>query len=269
MRLKSRLLNAVAGIAGAALIASSLSGCAYLQKPRSWGTCAIVGGLLGAGVGAASGIVIVDNSQGNSSSNHDARAYAGVGGAVIGAGLGALAGHYICDPVIPPPPPPPPSRCGRASLTTRARPRNSRPFRAAMTFSASASSRISANPKPRGWPVNRSRSSVRESGCTPASANSAATSSSVALNERLPTYSFFTVHLPVPPPLCGWHALRGWKKQDRGRGQSAMGRPLGLKQALQQLREASCCKLTFQSTVWNWGRAGGTGCRAAGRRKRG
>ena len=63
MRLKSRLLNAVAGVAGVALLASGVSGCAYLQQPRHWGTCAIVGGLLGAGVGAASGIVIADNSQ--------------------------------------------------------------------------------------------------------------------------------------------------------------------------------------------------------------
>ena len=108
MRLKSRLLNAVAGIAGAALIASGLSGCANLQKPRSWGTCAVVGGLLGAGVGAASGIVIADNTAGRHHSDQDTRVYAGVGGAAIGAGLGALAGHYLCDPVIPPPPPPPP-----------------------------------------------------------------------------------------------------------------------------------------------------------------
>src|ERR1019366_1092908 len=111
MRLKSRLLKAVAGVAGAALIVSSLSGCAYLQKPRSWGTCAVVGGLVGAGVGAASGIVIADNVAGHHQSDKDARAYAGVGGAAIGAGIGALAGHYICDPLIPPPPPlPPPVR---------------------------------------------------------------------------------------------------------------------------------------------------------------
>jgi hypothetical protein len=68
-----------------------------------------------------------------------------------------------------------------------------------MAFSASASSLISANPNPRGWPVKRSRSRVRESGCTPASANNAATSSSVALNDRLPTYSFFTLVLLAPP----------------------------------------------------------------------
>src|ERR1017187_6196897 len=106
MRLKSRLLNAVAGVACAALIASSLSGCANLQKPRSWGTCAIVGGLLGAGVGAASGIVIADKTSGKNPPSNDTKVGAGLGGAAIGAGLGALAGHYICDPRIPPPPPP-------------------------------------------------------------------------------------------------------------------------------------------------------------------
>ena len=42
-------------------------------------------------------------------------------------------------------------------------------------------------------------SNVSESGCTPISENNACTCSSVALNERLPTYSFFTVVLLVPP----------------------------------------------------------------------
>src|ERR1019366_5432916 len=119
MRLKSRLLKAVAGVAGAALIASSLSGCAYWQKPRSWGTCAVVGGLVGAGVGAASGIVIADSVAGRHQSDKDARAYAGVGGAAIGAGIGALAGHYICDPLIPPPPPLPPPPPVRQKLVLR------------------------------------------------------------------------------------------------------------------------------------------------------
>ena len=64
MRLKSRLLNAVAGLAGLALLASNLTGCAYLQQPRHWGSCALIGGLLGAGAGAAAGIVIVDNATG-------------------------------------------------------------------------------------------------------------------------------------------------------------------------------------------------------------
>src|ERR1700693_1618259 len=98
MRLKSRLLNTVAAVAGAALFASSMSGCAYLEQPRHWGTCALVGGLLGAGIGAASGIVIVDNATNDHrSSNHDARAWGGLGGAAAGGLVGALAGHYFCD----------------------------------------------------------------------------------------------------------------------------------------------------------------------------
>ena len=92
----------VAAVVGAALIAINLSGCAYLEQPRSWGTCALVGGLLGAGAGAAVGIVIVDNTQGrHSTSSNDSRAWAGAGGAAGGAILGALAGHYICDPIHP------------------------------------------------------------------------------------------------------------------------------------------------------------------------
>ena len=109
MRLKSRLLNAVAAVASVALFASSMTGCAWLQQPRHWGSCALIGGALGAGAGAAIGIVIVDNTQGkHSNSSNDSRAWAGGGGAVGGAILGALAGHYICDEVIVPPPPPPP-----------------------------------------------------------------------------------------------------------------------------------------------------------------
>jgi len=109
MRLKSRLLNTVAAVAGAALFASSMSGCAYLQQPRHWGSCALIGGLLGAGAGAAAGIVIVDNTQGDhSDSSNDSRVWAGLGGAAAGGLIGALAGHYICDEVILPPPPPAP-----------------------------------------------------------------------------------------------------------------------------------------------------------------
>ena len=110
MRLKSRLLNTFAAVAGLALLASGLSGCAYLQQPRSWGTCAILGAAVGAGVGAAAGIVIDDNSHGSNNSSNDSRAWAGGGGALAGAIVGGLAGHYICDPIIeaPPPPAPPP-----------------------------------------------------------------------------------------------------------------------------------------------------------------
>ena len=119
MRLKFRLTNAVAAAAGLAFLTSGLSGCAYLQQPRKWGTCAIVGGLLGAGAGAAAAIVIVDNTSGHDSADNDTRAGAGVGGAAGGALLGALAGHYICDEVIQPPPPPPPPPPVKEKLVLR------------------------------------------------------------------------------------------------------------------------------------------------------
>src|SRR5258708_2059597 len=81
----------------------TVSGCANLSQPRRWGTCAIVGGLLGAGAGAGIGVAINENSGDHE--NNVALA-TGIGGA--GLVLGALAGHYICDPIIQPPPPPPP-----------------------------------------------------------------------------------------------------------------------------------------------------------------
>ena len=85
------------------IVLAFLSGCANLQQPRRWGTCAVVGGLLGAGAGAGIGIAINENTGDHE--NNVAWA-TGLGGA--GAVLGALAGHYICDPIIQPPPPPPP-----------------------------------------------------------------------------------------------------------------------------------------------------------------
>ena len=104
------------------------------------------------------------------------------------------------------------------------------PLRAAIAFSASASSPTSAKPKPRGWPVKRSRSSVSESGCTPISENSAYTCSSVALNDRLPTYSFFKVVLLVPPVNEGTR-----EAEEAGSRPSASVRLSGLKRALQRL----------------------------------
>ncbi len=38
------------------------SGCANLSAPRRWGTCAVVGGLLGAGAGAGIGVAINENT---------------------------------------------------------------------------------------------------------------------------------------------------------------------------------------------------------------
>jgi len=109
MRLKSRLIKSAATIVVAAFLASGISGCAYLRQPRSWGACAAIGAALGAGAGAASGIVIIDHSTSEDGrSDADLRAAGGAGGAVLGALIGGVAGHYICDPIIPPPPPPPP-----------------------------------------------------------------------------------------------------------------------------------------------------------------
>src|SRR5215469_18881808 len=101
----SYLSRAVVISAIGALISMSLTGCAYLQQPRRWGTCALVGGIVGAGAGAGIGTAINENTG-----DHENGVAFGLGGGAIGAGLGALAGHYICDPVItlPPAPPPPP-----------------------------------------------------------------------------------------------------------------------------------------------------------------
>ena len=96
--MRRTLVKILTGIAALSFI----SGCANMQQPRRWGTCAIVGGLLGAGAGAGIGVAINENSG-----DHENQVAwsTGLGGA--GAVLGALAGHYICDPIIQPPPPPP------------------------------------------------------------------------------------------------------------------------------------------------------------------
>jgi OOP family OmpA-OmpF porin len=87
----------------AALLSVSLCSCAYLQQPRRWGTCAVVGSLVGAGAGAGIGIAINENSG-----DHENNVAWSLGGAGVGAVLGGLAGHVICDPIITPPPPPSP-----------------------------------------------------------------------------------------------------------------------------------------------------------------
>jgi len=109
MRPKSWILKGFAAASVAAFCAGALAGCSSIPPVggREWGSCAVVGAGLGAGAGAASGIVIMDNSHGSSSANNDSKAWAGAGGAVAGALIGGLAGHFICDPLVPPPPPPP------------------------------------------------------------------------------------------------------------------------------------------------------------------
>src|SRR5271168_3737378 len=105
MRLKPWILKGLAAIAGTAFCAGALAGCTL--GGREWGGCAAVGAGLGAGAGAASGIVIYDNSR-KGPPNSSGKAWTGAGGAVAGALIGGLAGHFICDPLVPPPPPPPP-----------------------------------------------------------------------------------------------------------------------------------------------------------------
>ena len=80
------------------MIAANMTGCAWLQKPRTWDGCAIGGALVGAGIGAASGIVIADNVRGHTETAKSAKVYSGVGGAAAGALIGGLLGHYVCDP---------------------------------------------------------------------------------------------------------------------------------------------------------------------------
>src|SRR3984957_6911324 len=107
----SRMISTLGGVSVAKMknwvcvaacgVLFTASGCANLSAPRRWGTCAIVGGLVGAGAGAGIGVAINENSGDHE--NNVALA-TGIGGA--GLVLGALAGHYICDPIIQPPPPP-------------------------------------------------------------------------------------------------------------------------------------------------------------------
>jgi outer membrane protein OmpA-like peptidoglycan-associated protein len=97
-----------------ACLALALSGCANLSEPRSWGDCAIGGGVIGAfiGGGTAAGITLGENSSDGT------KVGASLGAAAAGAVIGALIGHYYCDPLItppapvmaqaPPPAPPPP-----------------------------------------------------------------------------------------------------------------------------------------------------------------
>jgi outer membrane protein OmpA-like peptidoglycan-associated protein len=106
---KSWIVKGAAAASLAAFCAGALAGCSSIPPVggRTWDGCAAIGAVAGAGIGAASGIVIYDNSRRHPVSN-DGKAYSGIGGAAVGGLLGGLAGHFICDPLVPPPPPPPP-----------------------------------------------------------------------------------------------------------------------------------------------------------------
>jgi outer membrane protein OmpA-like peptidoglycan-associated protein len=91
-----------------------LAGCAQrfqqwedsLQQPREWDGCAIGGALIGAAVGGISAYFTADNTGGDTNRDTVKAVYVPIF-TVVGGGLGAVAGHYICDPIIPPPPPAP------------------------------------------------------------------------------------------------------------------------------------------------------------------
>jgi len=71
--MKSYLVRSITALAAIALFTASISGCAWVERPRKWGACTLVGAALGAGAGAASGIVIVDNTRGHTETAKSAK----------------------------------------------------------------------------------------------------------------------------------------------------------------------------------------------------
>jgi outer membrane protein OmpA-like peptidoglycan-associated protein len=96
-------------VAGALILALSMSGCAAMQE-RRWSWCAVGGGLLGAAIGGTAGGMLTAEYEGGDGGTDSEIAGIAAAGGVGGAILGTLLGHLICDPVeaAPPPPPPPP-----------------------------------------------------------------------------------------------------------------------------------------------------------------
>ena len=110
MGTKYRLSVKTAALAGVVFL---LAGCVQisnwedtLQQPREWDGCALGGALAGALVGGISSYFIAANT-GSGTDRSDVKAVYVPIFTIIGGGLGAVAGHYICDPIIPPPPPAP------------------------------------------------------------------------------------------------------------------------------------------------------------------
>jgi outer membrane protein OmpA-like peptidoglycan-associated protein len=110
MGTKYRLSVKTAVLAGVVFL---LAGCVQisnwedtLQQPREWDGCALGGALIGAAVGGLSSYFIAANT-GSGTDRSDVKAVYVPIFTIIGGGIGAVAGHYICDPIIPPPPPAP------------------------------------------------------------------------------------------------------------------------------------------------------------------
>jgi outer membrane protein OmpA-like peptidoglycan-associated protein len=110
MGTKYRLSFKMAALAAMVFL---LAGCASfqawedsLQQPREWDGCAIGGALAGALVGGIASYFIADNTGSGTDRTNVKAVYVPIS-TIIGGGIGAVAGHYICDPIIPPPPPAP------------------------------------------------------------------------------------------------------------------------------------------------------------------
>jgi len=110
MGTKYRLSVKTVALAGVIFL---LAGCAQisqwedtLQQPREWDGCAIGGALIGAGIFGISAYFVADQTGGDTNRDNVKAVYIPIF-TLLGGGLGAVAGHYICDPIIPPPPPAP------------------------------------------------------------------------------------------------------------------------------------------------------------------
>ncbi len=110
MGTKHRLLVKTAALAGVMFL---MAGCAQisswqssLQEPREWDGCALGGALAGAAAGGI-GSYFVAHYTGHGTDRSNVEAVYVPIFTIIGGGLGTIAGHYLCDPIIPPPPPAP------------------------------------------------------------------------------------------------------------------------------------------------------------------
>jgi len=110
MGTKYRLSVKTAALAGVVFL---LAGCVQisqwedtLQEPREWDGCALGGALIGAGIFGISAYFVADQTGGDTNRDNVKAVYIPIF-TILGGGLGAVAGHYICDPIIPPPPPAP------------------------------------------------------------------------------------------------------------------------------------------------------------------